>query len=233
MMRRYIHGVFTMKRILICGLFLILVAPVTEARRQQKKAGEIVGDIFKDHAYGFEVKVNENWKPKVGKEGEKVRIVLEQKNFSIPSDYINAKQYTKIPIVYMYVDTSSLGPHAFIDSLISPNYKSGQKNAILKEFEILNEPEQIPMQRSRLEIAGQSGLLWKVQAKYKKEVASSSSSMSGSMLNRSYGGAIAAVKIDDKIVMFYVITEWEFFEPVMQEVLPMIQSLKVLQEDEG
>jgi hypothetical protein len=222
-----------MKRILICGLFLILAAPVTEARRQQKKAGEIVGDIFKDHEYGFELKLHENWKPKVGKEGEKVRLSLLQRNYSIPSDYLNAKEYTKIPFVLMYVDTTTLGAHAFIDSLTSANYKSSQKNAIQKEFEILSEPEQIPMPRSRLEIAGQSALVWKVQAKYKKEVANSSSSMSGRMLNRSYGGAIAAVKVGDKIVLFYVMTEWEFFEPVMQEVLPMIESLKVLQEEEN
>jgi hypothetical protein len=233
MMRCYIHGVFTMKRILICGLFLILAAPVADARRQQKKAGEIVGDTFKDHDYGFELKLNENWKPKIAKEGEKVRLNLEQRNFSIPMDYLNSKLYTQAPTMLMYVDTTSLGAHAFIDSLTSPNYKSDQKNAIKKEFEILNEPEQIPMPRSRLEIAGQSALVWKVQAKYKKEVASSSSSMSGSMLNRSYGGAIAAVKIGDKIVLFYVITEWEFFEPVMKEVLPMVESLKVVQEDEG
>jgi hypothetical protein len=221
---------FTMKRVLIFGLILMLAAPLVEARRKDKKAGEIAGDTFKDNEYGLEFKVHENWKPKLGKEGEKVRISLTQRNYSIPADYVTMKDYTLIPAVVVFIDTTTLGAHAMIDSLASPNYESAQKKAILKQFEILSEPELIPMQRSRMEIAGQSALLWRVQAKYKKAISGSSGSV---MVSRRYGGAVAAVKFDQNIVLFYVASEFEFFEAVMQEVMPMIESLKLLQESEG
>ena len=222
-----------MKRMLICGLLLLMAAPLAEARRKEKKVGEIVGDLFRDNEYGLEIKLHQNWKPKIGKEGEKVRITLMQRNYGIPSDYLDVKDYTLIPIMIMYVDTTTLGAHAFIDSLTSATFKSSQKNAITKEFEILSEPELVPMQRTRMDIAGESALLWKVQAKYKKVINVSTSSATGKRVDRKFGGAIAAVKINDKIVLFYVQTEWEFYDPVLNEVLPMIESLKVMQEDES
>ena len=222
-----------MKRMLICGLLLLMAAPLAEARRKEKKGGEIVGDLFRDNELGFEVKLHQNWKPRIGKVGDKVRLTLLQRDYSIPPDYTNVPDYTQIPLVILYIDTTTLGPHAFIDSLTSQTFKSGQKSAICKEFEILNEQELIPMQRTRMDIAGQSALMWKVRANYKKDIQTSTSSSTYKKVSRSYGGAIAAVKVNDKIVLFYVISEWEFFDPVMAEVQPMIESLKVLQENES
>lgn len=227
-------GKVQMKKLLLLGLILLLMAPTADARRKGKKAGEITGNVYRDNVYGYELTLHENWKAKVGKEGENVRLLLTQRNYSVPSDYLDAKDYTKIPDLVVFVDTSSLSAHVFIDSLVSPNFKSGQKSEILKDFAILTEPDLIPMQRSRMEIAGQSALLWKAQAKYKKEVQNSSTSMSGKTVYRSYGAAIAAVKIDNYIVLFQVMSEWEFFGPVMKEAQPMIESLKILkEEDEG
>ena len=59
--------------------------------------------------------------------------------------------------------------------------------------------------------------------------------MSGKRVRREYGGAVAAVKVGDNIVLFHLMTEWEFFESVLAEVLPMIKSLVVptADEDEG
>lgn len=223
-----------MKKLLLLGLILLLVAPTADARRKGKKAGEITGNVYRDNDYGYELTIHENWKAKVGKEGENVRLVLTQRNYSVPTDYLDAKDYTQIPEVVVFVDTSSLSAHVFIDSLVSPNFKSGQKSEILKDFAILTEPELVPMQRTRMEIGGQSGLLWKAQAKYRKDVQTSSTSTSGKTVRRSYGAAIAAVKVDKYIVLFQVMSEWEFFDPVMKEAQPIIESLKVLQtEEEG
>ncbi len=222
-----------MKRMLICGLLLLMAAPMVEARRKEKKVGEIAGDLFKDSEYGLEIKLHQNWKPKIGKEGAKVRLTLLQRNYSVPSDYTNAPDYTQIPLVILYVDTTTLGPHAFIDSLASQTFKSGQKNAIYKEFEILAEPDLIPLQRTRMDIAGQSALMWKVRANYKKDIETSTGSSTYKKVSRSFGGAIAAVKVGQNIVLFYVRTEWEFFDPVLSEVMPMIESLKIQQQEEG
>jgi hypothetical protein len=222
-----------MKRVLICGLLLLMAAPIAEARRKEKKGGEIVGNQFKDAEYGLELTLNENWKPKIGKAGDKTRLTLVQRNYSVPPDYKNVPDYTYIPIMIVFADTTTLGAHAFIDSLTSQTFKSGQKNAILKDFEILNEAELIPLQRSRMELAGESALMWKARANYKKEIRTSTSSSTSRMVNRSYGGAIAAVKVDGNILLFYVMSEWEYFEPVLSEVLPIIESLKAQREDEG
>jgi len=221
-----------MKRILIIILAMLLAVPVAEARRKTKKAGDIEGDQYQDNIYNFRIKIHENWKPKVGKEDDKVRLVLTQRNYGIPQDYINVKDYTKTPQVIVYVDTSSLGATVFIDSLASTSFKSGQKGDIIKEFEILSEPDLIPMQRSHLEIAGQPGLMWKLQAKYMKEIQMSASSTSGTRVRRSYGGAVAAVRIGPNIVLFYTMAEWEFFESVLTEVVPMVESCTVPEEEE-
>ena len=223
-----------MKKLLLLVVALALLAPTADARRKTKKAGEITGNLFRDNVYGFELTIHENWRAKVGKEGENVRLFLTARNYGIPSDYLDVKDYTKIPELIVWVDTSSMSAHTFIDSLTSANYKSGQKSNIHKEFAILTEQELIPMQRSRMEIAGESALMWKAQAKYKKEISTSVSATTGRMVSRSFGGAIAAVKIGDFIVLFQVMCEWEYFEAVLKEAQPMIESLKILQaEDEG
>jgi hypothetical protein len=221
-----------MKRLLAIGLVLLLMAPATDARKRRPKAGEIEDNVYRDTQYGFELTLHENWKSKVGKDKDNVRLRLTQRNYQVPADYIDAPDYTAIPQLVVYVDTTSFGPHVFIDSLTNEDFESDQKKDILKEFEFLNEPELIPKMRSRLEVAGQSGLIWRGEAKYTKEVQTSASSRSGKRVKSSYGGAIAAVKIDDNtIVMFYVMTEWEYFEPVMVEVMSVISSL-ILPEDD-
>jgi hypothetical protein len=221
-----------MKKLLLLVLALLLTVPTADARRKGKKAGKITGNVFRDNVYGFELTIHDNWKAKIGKEGENVRLYMTAKNYGIPSDYLDAKDYTKVPELVVFVDTSSFSAHTFIDSLSSPSFKSGQKSDILKEFAILNEPELIPMQRSRMEIGGESALLWKAQAKYKKEVSTSVRSTSGKLVNRTFGGAIAAVRIDNYIVLFQVMSEWEYFDAVLGEALPMIESLKFEEEDE-
>ena len=222
-----------MKRFVILCLALAVCAPAVNARKKQKKAGTITDSVYHDNQYGFDLTLHENWKAKISKDKEKARLLLTQKNFAIPSDYIDAPDYTHTPQLVLFVDTSTFGVHTFIDSLTSDEYSSKQKKEILKEFEFLNEPDRVPRRRSRLEIAGESAVLWKAQAKYMKEVMESASSTSGKRVRREYGGAIAAVKVGENVILFHLMTEWEFFEPVLLEVLPMIKSLVVPQEDEG
>lgn len=221
-----------MKKLLILSLTLILLAPAVQGRKKQPKAGKVTDNVFHDDKYGFDLILHQDWKAKVGKDKDHLRLRLIQRKYDVPSDYINAPDYTKIPTLTVYVDTSSFGAHVFLDSLINEEFKSDQKKDILKEFEILNERELIPKRRSRIEIGGESALIWKAQAKYTKEVAESASSSTYKWVKRSYGGAIAVLKHGDYIVLFHVITEWEFFEPVLVEVMPMIQSIAFPEDEE-
>lgn len=222
-----------MKRFAIICMALLMFAPAVDARKKQKKTGTITDNVFHDDTYGFDFTVSDNWKAKVSKLKDNVRLTLTQRNYAIPSDYIDSPDYTYIPQVVIYVDTSTLGVHAFIDSLTTHAYQSKQKKNILKEFEFLAEPDRIPKRRSRMEIAGESAVVWKAEANYMKEIQTSASSASGRRVNRKFGGAIVAVKLDSNIVLFHVMTELEFFEPVLREVLPMIKSMAVPEEDEG
>ena len=85
---------------------------------------------YKDKEYGFTIKLNEAWKAKVAKADSPFRLVLVQKNYLIPSDYSDAPDYTKVPRLVVFADTTSMGASDFIDSLLSDTYKSDQKNEI-------------------------------------------------------------------------------------------------------
>lgn len=220
-----------MKKLLISLLVGLMLVPMVQARRKTPKAGEIDGNVYTDKVYGFKLTIQENWKPRVNKEEEKVRLTLTQKNYAIPPDFLNAPDYTKIPRISVYVDTTSMGAFDFIDSLMSPTYKSDQKDDIIKEFEILQnsdayDDEVVERGRSRLEVAGESGLLWKGQVKYKQIVQTSASSVGGKLVRSSYGGAIGAIKHGDNIYLFHVMCEWPYVAQVLAEMEMTIRSLQ-------
>jgi hypothetical protein len=220
-----------MKRLIILGIALLVAVPTVDARRKVAKAGTIENNLFTDADNGIELTIHENWKAKLGKDKDRIRLLLTKRTYDIPSDYIDAPDYTQVPMLTVYLDTTTLGAYAFIDSLMSESFRSKQKDEIARDFPILNERDIVPKKRSRFEVDGEAGLVWSAQAKYMKEIQSSMGSSSGTRVRRSYGGAIAAVKKGDKIILFHVMTEYEFFDPIMAEVMEIIQSLKFADED--
>ena len=220
-----------MKKLLISFFVFLMLVPMSEARRRTPKAGEIDGDVYKDNVYNFTLKVHEGWKARVSKEKDPVRLTLTQKNYAIPTDFINAPDYTKIPRISVYVDTTSMGAFDFIDSLMSETYDSDQKNDIKKEFEVLQnqdiyDGDLVERGRSRIEVGDESGLLWKGQIKYKQIVQTSASSVGGKLVRSSYGGAIGAIKHGDNIYLFHVMCEWPYVAQVFAEMEMTIRSLK-------
>jgi len=220
-----------MKKLVIFVLAGLMLAPMADARRKKPKAGTLADGVYTDNSYGFQLTVHENWKARVNKLDDKVRLSITKKNYGIPNDFLNAPDYTKIPRIVVYVDTTSLGAHAFIDSLTSETFKSDQKKDIIKEFEILQQSDiydgpVVPKGRSRLEIDGESGLMWKGQVKYKQIVSTSASSVGGKLVRSSYGGAIGAVKHEGNIHLFHVMCEWQYMATVLAEVEMTIRSLE-------
>jgi len=228
-----------MKKLVIFILVGLMMAPMADARRKKPKAGEVDGDVYTDNRFGFQLTIHEEWKERVNKDEDRVRLTLTKKNYGIPTDFLNAPDYTKIPRITVFVDTTSLGAHDFIDSLMSETYESDQKNDIIKEFEILQrtdiyDGEVVPRGRSRLEVDGESGLMWKGQVKYKQIVQTSASSVGGKLVRSSYGGAIGAVKHGDNIYLFHVMCEWPYVATVLAEVEMTIRSVKWTETaDEG
>jgi len=220
-----------MRNFLVIGLALLILAPAVEAGRRKPKAGKIADGVFTDSRYNYKLSVHENWSARIGKDKEKVRIAMTQRNYGTPGDFVNAPSYAKVPRICVYVDTTSLGVHTFLDSLMSDEFKSKQKSEILKEFEFLQTSEisdgpLLPKGRSRLEVGEESGLLFKGQAKYRQSVQTSASSLGGKIVKNSFGGAIAIVKRDNTVFLIHLICEWEFFSSVLTEAMSMVNSME-------
>ena len=213
-----------MRRMVSLALALLILAPAADARRKVTKAGEMKDGVYTDRTYKFSIKVHDNWQIRINKDEDPERIVLIQKKYGIPADYVDAPDYTEIPKLTLYVDTTSLGPYAFLDSLTHDDFKSDQKDDIKSEFDFLQLQEIIPMGRSPWKVDDEAGLVWTGQSKYVKEVQTSAGSIGGKRVYGSYGGTIAAVKHGKHIFLFHMMCEWPYFETVMGEVNQMLGS---------
>ena len=214
-----------MKNLTVSLLLLLMVAPTVDARRKKDKAGKITDVVYVDGKYGFQMTIHKNGKTRINKSDNNFRFSLTQRNYTIPSKYVSAPDYTKVPRLVIFVDTTSLGAHAFVDSLVSSDYKSKQKNKVLKEFDFLAERDIIPKGRSRLDIDGESALFWKAMARYSQEVAESASAKTGKIIRSEYGGAMVSVKFGEHIVLFHMMCEWEYYTQVVEEIRQMMASL--------
>ena len=211
---------------IVIVLLGLMIAPAVDAGRKVKKTGKVVDGVFTDAKYSFTIKMDSEWKNKMNKAEKQIRLIMTQKDFQVPPDYINTPAYTKEPRIVLYADTTSMGIGPFIDSLVSDSYESDQKKEILKEFEILYEPKLTPRGKKRLSIAGQKGYIWKARANYTNEVATSASSIGGKRVYGSYGGAIIGVKKDDLVILFHVICEFQYFEAIYNRTVQFANSIE-------
>ena len=223
-----------MRKSLLFLMLVLLAVPSIFAGRKKEKAGDISDYVYTDKKFNFSLKLNEEWKPKIQKNDEDFRLSLTQVNYGIPPEYVQTPDYTKIPRMVVFVVESDLPAKLFVDSLVSDTYKSDAKKELMKEFEILNmtsstgfKPEKLlTRQKKSLDIGEEDGAYWTGQVKYTNEVATSASSIGGKRVKGGYGGGIAAVKKGKNMIVFHVISEWNYFEPVFDEALKIITSLK-------
>lgn len=233
-----------MKRLLIVVLMLLVCVPSGFARRKKVKAGKIQDNVYTDSDYGFQMPLIEGWKTKVGDQKSHFRLYLVQKNYDVPSEYQDAPDYTQVPKVVVWVDTTTLGAAAFIDSLVSTTFKSKQKKEIFKEFELLNEASAgsgtyrdplVRKGRKTIKVDGAKGVRWSGRATYMKEVALSASATGGGKRIRSaYGGTVVALKQGDVVVVFHMMCEWNYYAGIHATMMNMVLALKwTPADDEG
>ena len=225
-----------MKRLLIIVLMLVVCAPTGFARRKKVKAGAVDNLIYTDKDYGFQMPVIEDWKIKIGAQKNNFRLIMVQKNYEIPADYIDAPDYTQVPRIVVWVDTTTLGAAAFIDSLVSQTFKSKQKKEIFKEFDLLNDASVgsgtyrdplVQKSRKTIKVDGSKGVRWSGRATYMKEVAlSASSTGSGKRVRGAYGGTVVALKKGDMIVVFHLMSEWGYYKGIDQMMMNMVSGLQ-------
>lgn len=218
-----------MRRLLLIAMVLLMAAPVVDARRRKPRAGTVEDRVYKDATYDFTFRISDNWDYSRGYDEDPFRITLTQSNWETPPYYLNNPDYTKVPRVVVYADTTSIGVFDFLDSLVSESYDSDQKDEILKEFEIL-QPNQdweevIPIGRRVMEIDGERAVLWTGKVQYTMEVALSASAVGGKRVREYYFASILAAKSGKTIVMFHVIGEWVYYDRISADFMEMIQSL--------
>lgn len=227
-----------MRRVLVFALVGALMATTVSARRPKDRAGKVDDGVYVDKKYNFQLTLNSDWKYKIGDNDDDYRLTLTQVNYEVPPNYIDAPDYTKIPRTVVYVDTTTLGVAAFVDSLLSESFGSKQKNEIYKEFEILNDnaggsgltrEEVVTTQRRFLDIGGERAILWAGRVKYRNEVSVSASSMGGKRVYGGFSGCIVGVKKGSNIILMHTICEENYFESIMAEALRMANSLKWVQ----
>jgi hypothetical protein len=210
-----------MRRWFVWGLVLFVAAATIFAARRKEAAGVVKDKVYQDSEYGFQFKIHENWSAKVNKADLNSRVVLIQKNWAVPPQYAQAKDYTQIPHLVVFADTSSLNARAFIDSLVSPTYKSKAKKEILKEFEFLSLPDIVVKDSRPITVAGQTAVMWRAESKYVKEIQETASSIAGIRVSGGYSGMMLAIKKGDVIVLYHLMCENNFFNEVLTEVRAM------------
>jgi len=223
------------------AILVLVAAPGLHARKKVAKAGSVKDGVFTDARHNYSLSVADSWRYNIQKDKNNYRLILTQKRFEVPTYYIDAKDYTFVPKIVIWADTTSHNPFDFLDSLLSETYSSKQKKEIFKEFEMLHgastsestvREKVIPRSRKVTTLAGLKGIIWKGKVVYRKEVALSSSSSAGKRVIGAWGGAIVAVKKDDLIIMFHVMCEWENFEDIVDEAMAMITTLKWTEDGE-
>jgi len=223
-----------MKRALIIGVIAALLIPSVMARKPKVRAGKVADGIYTDKKYEFSMNIQENWKPNVKLNKSKFRLVLVQKNYEIPGDYLEAPDYTNVPRITLWVDTTSMSAFQFLDSLLSPGFKSNQKKELLREFDILNDrinekgnvrETLITKKKKTTKIDGQKAVMWSGRLQYRKDVARSASSLGGKRVVGAYGGGIVAVKNGKNLFLFHVMCEYDYFNSNFAQAMNMIGSL--------
>jgi site-specific recombinase XerD len=64
-----------------------------------------------------------------------------QRNYGIPTHYLDAEDYTYAPRIVVFVGETKLSANQLVDSLVSYDYDSDMKGEMRKEFDFLNEQD--------------------------------------------------------------------------------------------
>lgn len=231
-----------MKNLMIVVLLLALAVPSAMARRPKDKAGSVKDNVYIDKKHSFQLTLSDDWKIKVRKNKENFRVVMLQKTYSIPPIYADAPDYTLVPRAVLWAGETSLSAFAFIDSLLSDTYKSDEKSEILREFEILesgysegsgSREDAVAKSRKTIKIGEDRAVLWTGQVKYMKQISTSDLSAGGKRVRGEYMGAVVAVKHDQVVLVYHLITEGQYFSAILDDLLISIKGLKWIEEEEG
>ncbi len=185
-----------------------------------------------DSKYGFSLAIPEGWDTSIKKDKYKTRLILTKKRYEIPSAYRHAPGYTQIPKATVYVDTTSMQLNMFIDSLLSDEYKSDQKNKMLEEFKILFG-DFVQKTRTKTSLGETDGMLISGERRYTLRVQKAGfDSDEADLITDFYGGTIFSTKKDNLIFIIHFISENRYFSTENQDFLKLLNGFTILKEKE-
>lgn len=227
-----------LKRITFILLALCVCIPSAYAKKKKPKAGEVENNVFTDTKHKFELMLSEEWKANILKNDDDFRLILVQKKFEIPPDYLDAPDYTFVPRISIYVGESDMSSFALLDSLLSETYSSDLKKELFKEFEILNSQSvgegteregTITKKRKPFNVGEDlKGVMWYGMSKYIKYVTTSASSQAGKRVYGDFQGGVIILELDKKKkILFHAMSEGLYFPSVWNELERLVNSIKL------
>lgn len=223
MKRRTMNGALALITLLALALFP--QGDDSEAQAKRKRKAKDTAGVFKDRVYtdnqhGFSITFLEGWKTKVKRKDKKLRVAASKSDYFIPEAFRNNTFHTTIPKVKVYVDTTSLDIRAFIDSLKSPKFNSGQMQDISLEFKALNGKFTRPRVTRIKSDSGIKGRRMKTTLRYSLDVQKSGRS-DATVVSDFLQADIVFFKKKDKIYIISAVCESQFYqvnEPLFQQI---------------
>jgi len=193
------------------ALMLLIVSSNIAYSKKEPKSGEVNGQTFSDSKFDFSIELPIGWKISLKPKKSLLRFVSLKKDYAIPMHFRVAQNYTTIPKIKVYVDTTSLDIRDFVDSLGSRTFDSPQKRDIVSEFGILNGQYKRPrIRRLRLE-NGIKGRRLSTKLKYVINV-QAPGEFTSTVVTDFTSGQIAFFERDDHVLMIYLVCESLFYK---------------------
>jgi len=223
-----------MKKILIAVLALAMMVNLAAARRGAKKAGEITDGVYYDRTYDFSLEIPEDvWNTSIKKDKDRVRLILTKDQYDIPIHFTHAPNYTQVPRITVYIDTLPMDLRMYVDSLLSDEYKSDQKNKIIEEFDLLFG-DYNPRSMTKVKVADAEGYFTMGERQYTMTVAKAGSEADrGDVVTEYYGGGIYFFEHDNHVYMFHFICENLYASVEIQDFTKLMEGFAFVDDDDG
>ena len=216
---------------LLSVLIISLFSMGTVWAKKKPKSGEVDGRAFTDSKFDFSITLPEGWKISLKPKKSPLRFVSLKKDYAIPMHFRVAPNYTEIPKIKIYVDTTSLDVRDFVDSLASRTFDSPQKRNIVAVFEILDGRYKRPrIRRLRLE-NGLKGRRLSTKLKYTTNV-QAPGELTSTVVTDFLSGQIAFFERDDHVVMIYLVSESLFYKTNAELFEKVLETLSFSEKPE-
>jgi len=214
------------RKLVLSALALVFMLTLIYVPAQAKKAGEIEDDIYTDFDHNFSFKVPNGWSANIKKSKYALRVALDQKSPVPPRHFQGElRDYMQIPTIDVIVDTTSLETEEFVDSLLSPDFKSRQKKGLMRYLDILEKPTYEIQKRSKLTFHGHPATVLEVRQPYSMEVSTRGSDRA-EVINDYKTGLVFLTERDGKLFIISMLCEYQTSNSILGIVNSLINSIE-------